>query len=300
MRNHCGPVMDRINGYDVIDCGPCGFRHISPFPDNDALTSIYRDEYYSKEKPLYLERHLEDLEWWDTVYAARYREFERLLPGKGRSVLDIGSGPGYFLLYGKRHGWETLGVEPSVKAAAHGRSLGLEIIEDFFSHDLARALDRSFDVVHMSEVLEHITDPEGVLITASRALKPGGLVCVVVPNDYNPFQQALRKACGYSPWWVSPPHHVNYFNPVSVSGLLTRTGFETVSIEATFPIDIFLLMGDEYVGNDALGRACHAKRKRFEKNLAAAGQDGLLRNIYKDLARHGVGREVQAIGRKKE
>jgi len=193
-----------------------------------------------------------------------------------------------------------LGVEPSVKAAAHGRSLGLEIIEDFFSHDLARALDRSFDVVHMSEVLEHITDPEGVLITASRALKPGGLVCVVVPNDYNPFQQALRKACGYSPWWVSPPHHVNYFNPVSVSGLLTRTGFETVSIEATFPIDIFLLMGDEYVGNDALGRACHAKRKRFEKNLAAAGQDGLLRNIYKDLARHGVGREVQAIGRKKE
>jgi hypothetical protein len=119
----------------------------------------------------------------------------------------------------------------------------------------------------------------------------------MVPNDYSPFQAALRDACGVHPWWVAPPHHVNYFDVNSIQRLLAER-FDVVSVETSFPIDLFLLMGDNYIGNDALGRACHAKRKTFELALARAGRSALKREMYRRLAQLGIGRDVFVIARK--
>lgn len=161
-QDHKGKVLDTVKGFDVIDCERCGFKHIIPISTQDELKSIYKEEYYSKEKPLYLERHREDLDWWNLVYSERYDTFEEHLPPDRRRILDVGSGPGFFLLHGKDRGWQTLGIEPSAQAAEHSRSLELEIIEDFLTEQTARQLG-NFDVVHMSEVLEHIPDPKNLL-----------------------------------------------------------------------------------------------------------------------------------------
>jgi len=296
-QNHKGRMLDSVKGFDVIECETCGFKHIVPIPSQEELETVYRHEYYSLEKPLYLERVKEDIEWWNLVYSERFDTFEELLPPYRRRILDAGSGPGYFLLHGKQRGWQVLGIEPSAQAAAHSRELGIEIIEDFLTEETAKGLG-TFDVVHMSEVLEHIPNPKSLLHTASNILAPGGLLCVVVPNDYNPFQYALRKACGYAPWFVAPPHHINYFDFKSLRYLLESCGFEVVFQEATFPIDIFLLMGDNYVGNDMLGRQCHAKRKILEQNLAKAGLTDLKRRLSQAFASMNIGREVQVIGRR--
>ena len=278
--HHSGPVLDSVKGFDVIECEMCGFKHIVPIPTPEELEAVYRQEYYSAEKPQYLERHREDLDWWNLVYSERYDTFEQLLPPHRRRILDVGSGPGYFLLYGKQRGWQTLGIEPSAQAAAHSRELGLEIGEDFLNEETVSQLG-AFDVVHMSEVLEHIPDPSGMLQLVRRLLNPDGLICVVVPNDYNSFQHALRTVCNFKPWWVAPPHHINYFDFDSLSQLLSASGFDVLLHEATFPIDMFLLMGDNYVGNDALGRQCHGKRVALERNLAAAGLTHVKRQLYR-------------------
>jgi len=295
-REHRGPTLDRVGQFDVIDCSCCGFKHVVPIPTSEELETLYRETYYSIDKPCYFEHHREDLEWWNVVYASRYDTFEELLPPDRRRLLDVGSGPGYFLLHGVQRGWDTLGVEPSRQAAAHSRELGLTVVEAFLTPDLAGELG-SFDVVHFSEVLEHLPDPAGMLTLARRMLRPGGLVCVVVPNDYNPFQHALRTVCGYRPWWVAPPHHLNYFDFASMRQLLQRTGFEVLIEETSFPIDLFLLMGDNYVGNDVLGRQCHGRRKRFEINLDRAGMRNLLRQLYRTLPKIGIGREVILFAR---
>src|SRR6266545_3697491 len=129
--DHAGLVLDYANEFSVIECESCGFKHIVPIPTKDELAKIYRQDYYSREKPMYLERVTEDLEWWNIVYSERYDTFEENLPGQRRRILDVGSGPGFFLLHGKSRGWQPLGIEPSVQAAAHARGLGLEIVEDF-------------------------------------------------------------------------------------------------------------------------------------------------------------------------
>jgi SAM-dependent methyltransferase len=295
-KGHRGEILNQVKGFDVIECESCGFKHIVPIPDTDELDKVYREEYYSQEKPFYLERYREDLEWWNLVYDERYDTFESLMHGKQRRILDIGSGPGFFLLRGKERGWDTLGIEPSVKAVEHSRGLGLNIVEDFLDAKTASALGK-FDVVHMSEVLEHIPNPKGMLQLAYDLLNPEGLVCVVVPNDYNPIQKMLASSCGYNPWWVVPPHHINYFDFTSLSRLLREVGFKPVYQEATFPIDLFLLMGDNYVGNDELGRNCHAKRKQLELNIDRAESSDRKRDIYRQLADWGIGREVFIVGK---
>lgn len=297
-KNHAGAVLDSVNDFDVIECEDCGFKHIIPIPSPEELKKVYREEYYSVDKPLYLERHREDLDWWKLVYSLRFESFESNLPEGCRSVLDIGSGPGYFLLHGKNRGWKTIGIEPSAQAAAHSRKIGLEIIEGFFTEKVAVSLD-TFDVVHVSDVLEHVPDPRGFLRLVRERLNPQGLVCIVVPNDYNPFQNILRKVCGYRPWWVAPPHHINYFDLNSLSRLLSANGFEVVLRESTFPIDMFLVMGENYVDNDQAGRRCHDLRKTFELNLAKANNTELLKTLYQQFVDIGIGREVVVIAGKR-
>ena len=231
------------------------------------------------------------------VYAERYKILEQHLPHNQRRLLDIGSGPGFFLLNGKNRGWEVRGIEPSLQAAEHSRSLGLEVENIFFSEESAPTLGK-FDAINMSEVLEHIPYPGALLSLAHEQLHEGGLVCIVVPNDFNPFQIALRDHMGFKPWWVAPPHHINYFNFDSLQKLVKRIGFEVVHKEATFPIDMFLLMGDNYIGNDELGRQCHARRKSLEVNVMNAGMAKVLTSLYKGLAHSGIGREIVLIAKK--
>jgi SAM-dependent methyltransferase len=296
-QNHEGMVVESSNDFDVIDCEVCGFKHITPIPTEEELEKAYQHDYYTQEKPLYLERHKEDIDWWNLAYAERYELMEQFLPETSKLLLDIGSGPGFFLLHGQERGWNVKGIEPSVQAAEHSRELGVSVVNEFFSEESAAKLEK-FDVIHMSDVLEHIPDPAKLLEMVHEQLNEEGLVAIVVPNDFNPFQLALRDHLDFKPWWVAPPHHINYFNFNSLQHLLERSGFEMIHKEATFPIDMFLLMGDNYIGNDDLGRACHGKRKTMELNLSNAGLLDLKRTLYKSFANAGIGREIIMLARK--
>ena len=295
---HSGELLNDVNGFKVIRCEHCGFVHVTPIPTKEDLKETYTHEYYSSEKPLYIERYLQDKDWWDATYSARYEIYEKNLEPLQRSVLDIGSGPGLFLAVGKERGWKTKGVEISQIAANYAREeLKLDIEEIFLTEETFGRLGK-FDVVNMSLVLEHIPNPASMLKIAHSMLNDGAIISIVVPNDYNPFQDILAKSVGYNPWWVAPPHHLNYFDFPSLEKLMESCGFKTIHKEVTFPIDLFLLMGKNYIGNDSLGRECHGLRKQFEMNLINSGNGDLLSKVYQSFAEIGIGRELVYIGKK--
>lgn len=296
---HGGKVLASSGGFDIVDCNYCGFSHVFPIPSEDELEVAYSHEYYDQEKPLYIERYAEDLEWWNEVYSTRYKIFENFLPSTARSVLDIGSGPGYFLLQGKLRGWRVKGIEPSIKAAKYSsEELGLDIENTFFDEASASRLPK-FDAVNISLVLEHIPNPSKFLELIFKQLSPSGMLCIVVPNDFNPIQKILKNHLNFPEWWVAPPHHLNYFNHGSLAALVERCGFEVCHIESTFPIDMFLLMGENYVGSDQCGRKVHSMRKAFENSLAIADASELRAGLYKAFANLGVGREVVLFAQKR-
>jgi SAM-dependent methyltransferase len=294
---HYGEVIDSKDGFDVLECETCGFKHVIPIPTPEEMAIYYKTEFV-KKRPQLIDKIKEDLEWWEMVYAEKYDFFERYLPKKDRRLLDVGCGLGYFLKVGKDRDWEVIGVEPSDQSVEHAHEHGLEILHATLNDEKVKQLDE-FNVVHMHEVLEHLLDPIAALSICYDLLVPGGLLCLVVPNDYNILQNMLRDKMGFEPWWVSPPEHINYFDGDSLQRLVQTKGFEIILKTTTFPMEMFLLMGQNYVGNNQLGRECHTRRKNFELNLQRGGLQELKKEFYKLFAEKGIGREIMLIVRKK-
>ncbi len=297
---HNGPVIGEKHGCLVVQCLECGFAHILPMPSDGELKNIYRDEYFTRDKPAFIESVRDDSEWWNVVYDERLDAFESMLcPGKKR-LLDVGCGPGFFLKRGTERGWRCLGVEPSKKAAAYARRLGLNVINDFFDGRIMQDEGLIFDAVHISEVLEHVADPLAVLEGVYGLLDEGGIVCAVAPNDFSPVQEVLGERLGFEPYWISVPHHINYFSFDSMKNLLIKAGFTIASVTATFPMDFFLLMGKNYVGDEELGSRCHGLRTRLDIMLGDPRLKGFKAEMYDLMARHGIGREAIIFGIKEE
>jgi SAM-dependent methyltransferase len=296
-QGHEGPVLDSVKGFDVIECGPCGFRHIVPVPDDEDIAGYYKEQFYAGEKEDYCERHQSEIQWWNQVYEERYLIFEKHLSQNQRRILDIGSGPGFFLKFGKERNWKTKGIEPSVQAAAFARNMGLEIDNEVFDETSAKKLGK-FDVIHMNGVMEHLPNPKNFLNICNHILNPGGLLFTCVANEYSPFQEILVEHLGYRPWWLVPPEHINYFDMHSIEKLVASSGFEVLQTTTTFPMELFLLMGDNYVGDESVGKECHRRRKNLEFALKRSGNVELKRKIYKGLSALGIGREIELTARK--
>jgi SAM-dependent methyltransferase len=295
---HEGIRVAHARGFDIVACETCGFRHAVPLPRAEDMAEAYREEYYASEKPTFLVHAREDQAWAELAQNDRLEIFERLLPAGRRRLLDIGSGPGFFLKSAMTRGWDAIGIEPSRQAAAHARSLGAKVVEGFFD---AKSADKLgfFDVAHLNNVLEHIADPIGLLSLAAQRLERGGLLCINVPNDFSALQIAGQNAVKAGEWWVAPPHHLNYFDFDSLSALVERLGFTVAERTTSFPMEAFLMMGEDYTKDPALGRACHNRRKRFDLAFETAGLKEVRRAFYRALAEIGLGREAVVIAVKR-
>ena len=291
---HSGARIAHAGGHDIIDCKTCGFKHALPLPDAAALAREYAENYSTEEKPDFIAHAREDQDWFQLAESDRLEAFETLLGPGRRRLLDIGCGPGFFLKTAIARGWQGHGIEPSRQAAAHAQGLGAQVTRGLFDAQSAAALGR-FDAVNLTNVLEHVPDPVQILTLARDLLDSGGVLSVGVPNDFSPFQIAAQAAQDLGDWWVAPPHHLNYFDFQSLTALLTRLGLEVRERMTSFPMEAFLMMGERYVGNAALGRACHSKRKNFDFALENAGLGQTRRDLYRALAGLGLGREAVVL-----
>jgi len=285
-----------ISDHDIIEHPKHGYKHLSSLPSENATNEFYKEKYYQENRPNYITYQKQD-EWKEILYNYTYETLENTLKRKGR-ILDVGSGPGYFLLFGKNRGWDGVGIEPSVEAYEHSvNELGLDVLNETFSSEVSSQIGL-FDVVYLNNVLEHVRDPEEILVNARKALKEEGLIYVCCPNDFNAFQEIVVTHLGVKPWFVVPQEHYNYFSFESLSKLLENTGYEVIHKEGSFPLELFLLMGDNYVNEPELGKKCHKKRVQFELNMIKSGNRELLQQFYQKISEIGLGREIVLIATK--
>lgn len=273
-----------------MECRACGFAHLYPLPSESKLDEFYRRAFYWRAKPGYVRKTIRELDYWKITYGDRLEIFDTYLRRKKRRILDIGCSSGHFLKYFKEKGWETLGIEPSRDAARYTRAQGVDVIERPFQAIPVAEMGK-FDAVNMAFVLEHTLDPARICKKCFTLLRKGGIAAVETPNDFNPFQRAVKRRFRKESYWIAYPDHVNYFNPDSLERLMKRAGFRLLVKEGTFPMELFLLMGDDYVGDARVGARCHKKRMEFEKNLSRVGGNTLKRSLYRALLSLGIGRE---------
>jgi SAM-dependent methyltransferase len=287
MTKHTGAVIARRGEAVVIACEVCGWAHLDPLPGERDVAPIYGDGYYEADNSGWLEKDRREQPFWDLEHADKIADWRSILGRETGSVLDVGCSGGLLLEYAVRQGWRAEGVEPSGPAVTEARAHGLTIHSGVYQD--VELPPRSFDVVHSKLLAEHIPDTVGYLAWASRLLVAGGVLTIHAPNEFNPLQLAARDALGLEDWWVAPPFHLNYFSFDSLERLLVGNGFTPVLRDATFPMEWFLLMGENYVADGELGAYAHRRRMLLERRLEALGQR---RELHAHLARQGLGREA--------
>ncbi len=262
---------------------PCfGFLRVEPVPTDEELARYYADRYRLTDPP-------HDVAGRMDLIASHHKK-----PGR---ALDIGCGEGEFLSALHSRGWNVTGIEPGERAAAKATQKGFPVHASLLTPELVHTLG-TFDLVILAHVLEHVPRPEQWLGWIRDLLKPGGLFYCEVPNDFNPLQQAACHANGASPWWIALPDHLNYFSIESLARFIESFELEILDRTTDFPMELFLLMGEDYVSDPSQGKDVHRRRCRFEQAMRDAGQGDTLSSLYRQLATINLGRQAIVIARK--
>ncbi len=284
---HKGKIIAEKGIHKVVDCEICGFKHLDPIPSKEEIKEYYERRYYQEKIPKLLnsEKERNELPWSNIWYRDRLLTLNKYAGDESKSLLDVGCGNGFFLKFMGENGWEAIGIEPSPEASEYTRSLGYRVFNTTLEEFVEDRWFNYFDAVNLKCVLEHITNPKKILEICKSLLKNCGMICIEVPNDFNLLQLQAHKL-GKPQWWITARDHINYFDFHSLEKLLLRLDFEIILRTTDFPMELFLLMGEDYIVNDQIGSKCHQKRMKFEQSIP----DELRRHIYISLAKLGIGR----------
>jgi methionine biosynthesis protein MetW len=158
----------------------------------------------------------------------------RMLPERAR-VLDVGCGTGSLarLLVDTRHA-EVIGIEPDAARAKLALGHGLEVYVGYLNAEFVARFG-PFDIVLFGDVLEHLPNPQGVLLLSRAALKPSGSVIVSVPNVAH-WSVRLRLLLGrfdYASTGIMDATHLRWFTADTIKSLLTSSGFRVAEHRVT-------------------------------------------------------------------
>ena len=151
---------------------------------------------------------------------------DRINQSDNDAALDVGSGFGFYTQALRKLGYRTISINPAkyeneVFKKLNGDSPIPVMLDKFEPTD-------SFGIVIMSQVLEHILEPEQAIKKAYDLLCEGGVLACAVPN-FDSIAVKLLGTRDNACLWV--PEHVNYFTVDGLTVLLERNGFHIVKIE---------------------------------------------------------------------
>lgn len=177
-------------------CSQCGFI-FADGRDLSELTSLYErlaDAQYEETQ----DTRLLQMRWLLSCVLKRH-------PG-ANSLLDIGAGAGLLVNEARKRGLDATGVEPSkslVEAAS--RVNGVQLLQGTFPHPALAG--RTFDIVCLVDVIEHVADPIQLLRDCAAALNKDGVFVLVTPD----VKSIAARLLGHR-WWHFRLAHVSYFD----------------------------------------------------------------------------------------
>ena len=231
--------------FEVVRCAHCGFLMTQNAPAEAEIGRYY-------ETPDYISHSNTRKGLMNCVYhfvrrfmlarkAAMVMQASKLKKG---TLLDYGTGTGFFADAMKRRRWTVRAIEknPSAREFAKKR-FGLEVKPEDALKDIP---DGELDVVTLWHVMEHLEDLNGMWRTFNRILKKRGVLMVAVPN---PDSYDARK---YGEWWAAydVPRHLWHFSPLVMQRFGNHHGF-ILEKRYPMPMDAFYvsMLTEKYKGS---------------------------------------------------
>lgn len=142
-------------------------------------------------------------------------------------VLDYGCGHGEFLAICRAFGFDALGIDFAPDRREHGLVTPYSSLAELRCD---RPQDSGFDAVTLFEVLEHLSDPRGVLEDLAQMMKVGAVLVLETPDTTG--VTGLQSFSDYLA--IGPLGHINGFTPVTLRALAERAGFRARRTPSTW------------------------------------------------------------------
>ena len=163
------------------------------------------------------------------TYSGDRPDLLRFVAQDRRSALDVGCGGGSFAELLRSRGLPSIiGIEPDEDRAEIARSIADEVICATIEHALDHDLNEiTFDLIVLSDVIEHLVDPWTVVKRLASHLEPEGHMLISVPNVGNlevVKQLILRGDWRYDEEGMFDRTHLRWFGRGSLRALLRDAG----------------------------------------------------------------------------
>jgi len=273
--------------HPFVKCRNCGFIFIDHAFTPEEIDDMYSEDYFHQND------YIENITG-RTYIANKYLTVVEQYIKKGR-LLDVGCAGGVLLKLAKEHGFEVQGVEISEYATNVAKEMGIDVKNSTLED--ANFDPRSFDVIILLHVLEHLTDPLETLQEANRILKDDGIMVIDVPN-VNMLGPKVRELFyndvtkSYDEGFFKLPH-LNFFSPDTLTRMCKEAGFEVVSLKSRL---IMKYLAKILKAGKADKQMSKSIRKAELENKKSATKP--VYNLIKWLDRTKMGNNLTAVLRK--
>jgi 2-polyprenyl-3-methyl-5-hydroxy-6-metoxy-1,4-benzoquinol methylase len=218
-----------VEEFDIYRCESCGTGFLNRPPHVRLLQSIYQYSGQALTQAITLEEVLaREAEFPNCKVDAERMSHQADLfnSSSNKQALDIGSGFGFYTQALRKSGYRTTSINPGKYENEVFKNMnGDEPLVVMFENYAASG---QFGVVMMSQVLEHLLEPNHAISKVSGLLASGGVLACAVPN-YDSFLVKLLGTKDNACLWV--PEHVNYFTEKGLRALVERNGLRVVKME---------------------------------------------------------------------
>lgn len=195
-----------------------GLRRLYAYPDTAQVGVVDYDTYWDNKA----QTGLGKLSPWRLKRAQVFAA----LVAPGDRVLDLGVGDGALLRYMiDTRGISGSGLDISPKAVAFCREQGLDVALADINRPMSDFLHGEYDYIVLSEIIEHLPDPESLLNDLRPFVRKGFIVSI--PNT-GFHQHRLRLLFGRFPlqWVVTPGEHLRFWTRADFHWWARQLGFE--------------------------------------------------------------------------
>lgn len=152
------------------------------------------------------------------------------LVGNNKAVLEIGCGPGsQSKVFREQLGCDVVGVEIDPVRAEKARAYCREVhVANLDTEDIGKFLkDEKFDVVVCADVLEHLRNPEALLVKLKSFLKADGCLVTSIPNITHAsiVYEMIHGRFEYKTEGLLDSTHIKLFSCKSALSLIEDAGY---------------------------------------------------------------------------
>jgi hypothetical protein len=284
---HEGTHVFTKNGFSYAECAECLTLYVNPRPHRSAFNRYYTDSPSTKfwATTFYKETEAARREQIWKPKAALIHEKIGLFGG-ATDIIDIGGGYATFAEEIRRiSDYRVTIVEPSQHLAEVCRKKGFRVVEKFLEETSDGELQGQKSCFVSFELFEHLYDPSGFLRVLRGHMTSDDLFIFTTLSGTGADIQVLWEHSKS----VSPPHHLNFFNPQSVERLLKFCGFEIKEVSTPGRLDVDIIQNNsEYISD------------RFWKTFIRSASDRDKQDMQNYLAAHRMSSHMMVVCRRGE